>query len=255
MQGVVQMAEMNSLRKRLIFALDVPEPTQAEAFVRQLNEHVGLFKVGLELFMAAGPGIVSDIQDLGGEVFLDLKLHDIPATVGRAAQVAAGLGVKMLTVHASSGPQAVGAAVEAAREGSSMDILAVTVLTSLNGQNLKQLGLGSDLSTVVKTWARLAREGGASGLVASPHEVAMLRDLWGDHGSLVIPGVRPAWYQTGDHPEDQQRIATPRQAVADGADYLVVGRPIRDAPDPVSAAQRIVEEIGHGLDDRKGPRT
>lgn len=226
---------------RLIFPLDLPDWAQASAMARKLNGHVGWFKVGLELFIAEGPPVVARLRDLAPEtkIFLDLKLHDIPATVGLAMAAASKLGADLITVHAQGGEAMLRAAVDRAGD---TGVLAVTVLTSLNPADLGELNEDHrQPGRLVKTLAARALAAGCYGLVASGREVGILRGEFGSKPRLVIPGIRPAWSVIpGD---DQKRTATPAEAVRDGADYLVIGRPIRDAADPAEAADRIVEEL------------
>lgn len=228
--------------ERLIFPLDMPQWAVAEKMVRSLNGHVGWFKVGLELFIAEGPTVLDRIRQLAPEtrIFLDLKLHDIPATVGRAMAAACRWEVEMITVHSQGGDQMLQVAVE--RAEAKVTVLAVTVLTSLNPAQLTELT--SEMrqpGVLVRHLAQRALAAGCHGLVASGHEVASLRDAFGDKPKLVIPGIRPAWSVVAG--DDQKRTATPGEVVRDGADYLVVGRPIRDASDPAEAADRVVDEL------------
>lgn len=217
-------------KNRICSALDFPAWAAAEPFARRIAPHVGMLKVGLELFTAEGPPVVRAAAALGRPVFLDLKLHDIPATVEGAAASAAATGAALLTVHAAGGSQMVKAAV---RGGAGrLRILAVTVLTSLDAAALDRIGLVGPPEAAVVRLARLAVEAGAGGLVCSPHEVAAVRAAVGPGPLLVVPGVRPAGAARGD----QARVATPAEAVAAGADVIVLGRPLRDAPDPVAAA-------------------
>jgi orotidine-5'-phosphate decarboxylase len=224
--------------ERIVFPLDVPDLDDARRWIARLGGHVGVFKVGLEIFTAIGPDAVRAVHDAGAACFLDLKLHDIPATMAGAAASAVRLGVRYLTVHASAGPAALRAVAEAAR-GSGTTILAVTVLTSLDVGELAAIGLAGTPGEGAERLAMVARDAGLTGLVCSPHEVAALRGVMGPSGTLVVPGVRPAGADRGD----QRRVATPRDAIAAGADLLVVGRPIRNAPDPVEAADAIAREI------------
>ena len=236
-------------RSRLIFPLDVASLSEVDRYVALLVDEVGLFKVGKQLFVHAGPDVVRRIQAKGGEVFLDLKFHDIPRTVALAATEAARLGVKMLTLHASGGAQMMQHARSAVRKVCRAEhlaqptLLAVTVLTSLSRDDLKQTGVGAGVAAQVVRLATLAQQAGIGGLVASPHEIAALRRACGKRLTLVIPGIR----SQGDATDDQKRVMTPSQAMRAGADYIVVGKPIRDAADPCLAAQRIVEEMEHGL--------
>jgi orotidine-5'-phosphate decarboxylase len=241
---------LEEARARLVFALDVDSRQRAKELVGELSDEVGLFKIGLELFTAEGPDIVREVIEGGGRVFLDLKLHDIPATVRRAAAAAARLGVDMLTVHAGEGPSIPAAGVEGAGQGGGgVKVLGVTVLTSLEQKDLDRMGIKCAIDELVSMRAEAAVEGGCAGLVCSPKEVRKLRELVAPSVELVVPGVRPEWAKVrGD---DQARKATPAETVARGADYLVVGRPIRDADDPRKAARRIVSELAEGLSRRR----
>lgn len=228
--------------ERLIFPLDMPDWAAAENMVRSLNGHVGWFKIGLELFIAEGPSVLDRVRQLAPEtkIFLDLKLHDIPATVGQAMAAACRWGAEMITVHCQGGEEMLRAAVERA-EGRAT-VLAVTVLTSLNPALLTELSPEMRQPGVwVRHLAQRAVTAGCQGLVASGHEVASLRKVFGDKPKLVIPGIRPAWSLVAG--DDQKRTATPGEVVRDGADYLVVGRPIREAQDPAEAADRVVNEL------------
>jgi len=229
-------------RERLIFALDFPQLAQARGLVELLQSEVGVFKVGLELYTASGPDALRLVHDSGRSSFLDLKLHDIPATVARAVAAAAELGASYLTVHAAAGPEALREAARAAA-GSQLQLLAVTVLTSSDEQVLSAIGLTGTVSEAVSRLARLAVDSGIEGLVCSPHECVELRRELGPEPLLVTPGVRPA----GGAAQDQKRVATPTSALAAGADLLVVGRPIRDAAEPKLAARSIVNEIAQAL--------
>jgi len=222
---------------RICAALDFPSWERAEPFARAIAPGVGMLKVGLELFAAEGPAAVRAAAALGKPVFLDLKLHDIPATVEGAARGAAATGAALLTVHASGGAEMVRAAVRGA--GGRTRVLAVTVLTSLDAAALDAIGLAGPLETAVVRLARLAVGAGAGGLVCSPQEVAQVRAAVGPGPLLVVPGVRPAGASKGD----QARVATPAEAVRAGADVIVVGRPLRDAQDPVAAARAIAASI------------
>jgi orotidine-5'-phosphate decarboxylase len=224
--------------ERICVPLDFPSLSEAEPFARRIASHVGMLKVGLELFTAEGPAAVRALAALGRPVFLDLKLHDIPNTVEGAARSAAGTGAQLLTVHASGGSAMVRAAVRGAGPG--VRVLGVTVLTSLDAPALEEIGLTGPPQDAVVRLAKLAVAAGAGGLVCSPHEVKAVRAAVGPGPLLVVPGVRPAGSARGD----QARVATPAAAVADGADVIVVGRPLREADDPVAAAQRIAGEIG-----------
>jgi orotidine-5'-phosphate decarboxylase len=226
--------------RRLAVALDTSEQGEILRLVRALRGRVGVAKVGLEAFSAHGPDLVREVGGVGMPVFLDLKLHDIPNTVERAARNAARLGVAMLTVHASGGEAMLRAAVAGA---ASVDrppaVLAVTVLTSLDDAGLAVLGIPGSAAERVAAWAALAQRCGCAGVVCSPREAAGLRASLGPGFLLVTPGVRPS----GEGGGDQRRVATPREAIAAGADLLVVGRPITAAADPVVAAEAIVAEM------------
>ncbi|MCC6876295.1 MAG: orotidine-5'-phosphate decarboxylase [Sandaracinaceae bacterium] len=225
-------------RDRIVLALDVPELDAAIPWIERLAPEVGCFKVGLELYAAAGPAAVHAIHERGAACFLDLKLHDIPATVARTCGVAAKLGVRYLTIHASNGPSALEAAAGAVA-GSTTQVLAVTVLTSLDSLELSAVGLGSDPNAIVQRLAKLAADQGVRGFVCSPRECALVRQIGGPSSHLVVPGIRPPGSPRGD----QRRVATPADAMRAGADVLVVGRPLRDAADPIAAARSIAAEI------------
>jgi orotidine-5'-phosphate decarboxylase len=228
-----------SVGNRLIAALDTPSRADADKLVERLEGVPSWVKIGLELFCAEGPAIVRDFTARGLAVMLDLKLHDIPETVARATAKVAGLGAGLLTVHASGGTAMLEAAVQAARAGGDMKVLAVTVLTSLDDSDLAQIGAIAPVADLVKKRAQLAASAGCDGIVASPHEVAVLREVVPPGFLLVTPGVRPEGSATGD----QKRVMTPRQARAAGADLVVIGRPLRDAANPAAAARAIVEEL------------
>ena len=225
-------------RERLIVALDVPEEDAARALVDRLAGHVGLFKVGSQLFTAAGPGLVGEIVARGERVVLDLKFHDIPNTVAGAIGSACRLGVSLVDVHGLGG-RAMLAAAAGARSAPGARLLAITILTSHDQQALREIGVEGPLHDAVRRLARLAKESGADGVVASPHEVGLIREACGEGFLIVTPGIRPAGAVLGD----QARAATPAAALAAGADYLVVGRPITEAADPAAAADAIVREM------------
>jgi orotidine-5'-phosphate decarboxylase len=225
-------------RDRLILALDVPEAAEALALARRVKEHVGVFKIGLELFIRCGPSIVRDAAALG-KVFLDLKLHDIPATMRGAVRSVPGDCVSLLTVHASNSPEALRAAVEAAGP---IRLLAVTVLTSLSQKDLENMGVSKPLPELVLSRALAARDCGCAGVVCSVHEAASIRAACGRDFLIVTPGIRPAWGAALQ--DDQKRVDTPGEALRRGADMIVVGRAIRNDPDPAAAAARIIKEIG-----------
>jgi orotidine-5'-phosphate decarboxylase len=222
---------------RLIVALDTPSQEQALEWVDSLPQ-VLWWKVGLELFTAAGSSILQALKERGKRIFLDLKLHDIPHTVGRATEVAVGYGVDLLTVHAAGGSAMLRSAVAAA-QGSSCRLLAVTLLTSLSPPQVRQeLGIEMDPADYVLHLARLAQAQGFTGLVCSPQEVSRLRQALGPEVLLVTPGIRLSQANGGDGEDDQRRICTPDEALRAGADYLVVGRPITASPDPMAALRR-----------------
>jgi orotidine-5'-phosphate decarboxylase len=236
---------MASGRERLIFPLDVSTLEEARALVALLASDIATFKVGLELFTAYGPAAISLVHDAGAECFLDLKMHDIPETVARATESATRLGVRYLTLHAANGPKTLTKAAAVAK-GSPTTLLAVTVLTSMDDAELHAIGVTASPGDTVLALARMAKGAGVSGLVASAHECKALRAALGADAHLVIPGVRPL----GSDANDQKRTATPREAIVNGADKLVVGRPIRDAKDPRAAAQAIAREIDEALSGR-----
>lgn len=238
---------MTDPRSRLIVALDVPERTAAIGIARRLAGHVGCFKVGLEIFVHEGPSLVEEIRGTGEKVFLDLKLHDIPNTVAGAVRSACRLGVDMMTLHAAGGRRMMEAARDAARESvASPLLLAVTALTSLSDDDARSIGISLQTGEWVERLAELALASGIPGVVASPLELPMLHRRFGRRLRYVIPGIRPA----GASAEDQARAAEPAKAILAGADFIVVGRPILRAPDPVAAADRIVEEIASALATR-----
>jgi len=228
---------------QLIVALDVPNMQAALDIVGRLEGRVRFFKVGSELFTTAGPDVIKQVRARGAYVFLDLKFHDIPNTVARVCRVAARYGVYMLTVHAAGGPAMVQAAAEAVRHEAGDErprIIAVTVLTSIDDRLWRdQLGMGSSVSDSIVSLAQMAYGAGADGVVASPKDLVLIRESCGEELLIVTPGVRPTGAVTGD----QARVATPADAVRDGADFLVVGRPIVAAQDPTAAAAAILAEM------------
>jgi orotidine-5'-phosphate decarboxylase len=238
---------------KLIFALDAKNYEEALSWVELLSGHVGMFKVGKELFTAVGPKIIQSIKDRSQKVFLDLKFHDIPNTVARAAEAAVNLNVDMFNIHASGGSQMIKEAVLAAADCSDKlgrtkpIILAVTVLTSLNNDDLKEIGFQKNTGELVIHLARLAKDAGASGVVASPQDIATLRKNLGNDFVIVTPGIRSAAEAKKD---DQKRTLSAYEAVKTGADYIVVGRPIRAASNPLEACRQIVQEIAEGLTAR-----
>ncbi len=227
-----------NVRDRLIVALDVPKADAARALVDRLAGRVGMFKVGNQLFTAAGPDLVHEIVARGEKVFLDLKFHDIPNTVAGAVASASRLGVSLVDVHGLGGRAMIEAAV-GALPAMGTRLLAITVLTSHQDETLGQIGVNGTILDSVRRLALLAKEAGADGVVASPHEVALIRASCGSGFIIVTPGIRPAGTAAGD----QARAATPAAALRAGADYLVVGRPITEASDPARAAEAIVDEM------------
>jgi len=233
--------------KYIIFPLDVPNVKDAVHYVEMLAESVGMFKVGLELFVEAGPEIIRMIKENSpAEIFLDLKFHDIPATVQRAMNRVAELGVAFATVHCGESARMLEAAV-AGSEGA-VGVLGVTVLTSVSKGDIQGAGFlpefANNVSALVEKRAAMAKAAGCAGVVCSGQEVKQIKAVCGREFIAVTPGIRPAW-QAGD--DDQRRIVTPARAIADGSDYLVIGRPIRDAKDPVWAARKVAEEIGEAI--------
>lgn len=221
----------------IIYALDYPTVVEAARGAAAVGPAVGMLKIGLELFVGNGPAVMAIGEDAGLPVFLDLKLHDIPETVERSVAQASSLGARVLTVHASGGRAMLRRAVTRARsEGGTLDVCAVTVLTSLDAGDLVDIGLDGDPRASAVRLARMAHEEGVRWFVCSPAEVADLRAALGPEATLVTPGVRPAAKETNS---DQKRVATPEEAVRAGASWLVVGRPIRDASDPRKAAEAI----------------
>jgi orotidine-5'-phosphate decarboxylase len=259
-------------KDRIIVALDVPSTTEAVALAVALRDHVGMFKIGKELHTGAGSKVVRAIREQGGEVFLDLKFHDIPDTVAGASRQATRLGVQLFNLHIVGGrkmmEQAVAATDDEAnalgRIGAQIKrprILGVTLLTSLEGSDLEELDIGGSIFTqelpsgevdqyrtnaFVKRMAMIAQKYGLDGVVASPKEISLIRAACGKDFLIVTPGIRPA----GTAMNDQKRVGTPGGAIAAGADYLVIGRPIYEHKDPVEAAQRIAEEINAALQQK-----
>ena len=254
------MIRENKGRDGLIVALDVDTEKKALELIEVLKGEVKIFKVGSELFTSAGPGIIRKIRNKGGiredkgkigggkgcEIFLDLKFHDIPNTVAKAAAAATRLEPFMLNVHTLGGYDMMKRAAEAVRDEaarhkiSKPKLIGVTVLTSMDENGLKKVGINDNIKSQVLRLAALAKEAGLDGVVASPVEAKYLRDALGSGFLIVTPGVRPGWWAAKD---DQERIATPKEAIASGADYIVVGRPIIEADDPLEAARKILEEI------------
>ena len=230
-------------RSKIIFALDVPTFADAKHWVSVLSGHVGMFKVGKQLFTSHGPDIVRMVENFGGEVFLDLKYHDIPNTVAMASLEAARLGARLINLHALGGYEMMARTVEALdKEFAGKErakVLAVTILTSSTEETLREVGIERPVPEMVVRLASLAKKAGIDGVVASPLEVPLIREACGPDFLVVTPGVRPATASV----DDQKRVMTPGEAVRAGADYLVIGRPISAAADPVAAVAAIVEEI------------
>ena len=233
--------------RRIIFALDVSSLDEARKFVRLLKNRTGFFKVGLELFTAFGKEAVRAVQAEGGRIFLDLKFHDIPNTVSRAAEEAVKLGVDMLNLHAAGGTEMMRETADRCRKLAEKlnrpkpILLAVTILTSLDEKNLKEVGLMGPVTERVVGLAQLAQQAGIDGVVASPQEIVPIRQKCGPQFVIVTPGIRPGFVETGK--DDQKRVLTAREAVSAGADYIVVGRPVRLAPDPAAAMDQVIAEI------------
>ncbi|WP_276619766.1 orotidine-5'-phosphate decarboxylase [Syntrophomonas wolfei] len=234
-------------QERIILALDVDSREQALALVKDLAPHVGAFKVGMQLFNSCGPKIVEEINQLGGRVFLDLKFHDIPNTVAAAGRVITRLNCFMFNVHAAGGREMMRQVVEEVEdEAKKLAVaaplsLAVTVLTSISQEQLEEeIGVkGRKLKDLVVKWALMAKECGISGVVSSPQEIEAIRAACGPEFKIVTPGIRPAWSEKND----QKRITTPGQALQMGADFMVIGRPITQAENPVEAALKIISEL------------
>jgi orotidine-5'-phosphate decarboxylase len=240
---------MDEAQKRLIFAMDVDSFEAAQDWVARLQDQVGAFKIGKQLFTRCGPEVVRMVRDHGGEVFLDLKYHDIPNTVAMAGLEALRLGVWMFNVHALGGAEMMARLVaevdRACPRGTPGRplLIAVTILTSATDETLRAIGVDRPVTEMVPRLARLAQEAGMDGVVASPQEVGLIRQACGGEFLIVTPGVRPATASL----DDQQRVMTPGEALRAGADYLVIGRPISAAADPAAAAAAIVAEMRAGL--------
>lgn len=235
--------------KRLIVALDVEKKEKALHLVDALSPEVAVFKVGLELFSSCGPEIVADIRKRGCEVFLDLKFHDIPNTVGKSAAAVTGLGAFMFNIHSLGGFEMMQRAARDTHHKaetlkiSKPKILAVTVLTSMDSDALKRIGIEGNVETQVLKLAKLAREAGLDGVVASPKEASSIRSELGKDFIIVTPGIRPAEVAALGASDDQKRVSTPGDALRAGADYIVVGRPITESADPLKAAKAITKEM------------
>ena len=237
-----------TVRVPVAFALDFASVEKARDVLLLVRDGIGMVKVGLELFVEAGPLAVKIGAEVGRPVFLDLKLHDIPETVERAVGRAGELGASIVTVHAAGGPAMVRRAVaRAAKDGTGLKIAAVTVLTSLDASDLAKMGVAGDVAAQAKRLARLAYDEGVRHFVCSPHEAAAMRAELGREAVLITPGVRPGGRDSARPNDDQKRVATAAEAIRDGADWLVVGRPIRDAADPREAAMAIAREAMDAL--------
>ncbi len=240
---------MSAARERLIFALDVDSFAEAQRWVQLLHDKVGIFKVGKQLFTRCGPDVVRMIRDEGGEVFLDLKYHDIPNTVAKAGVEACRLGARIFNVHALGGKEMMAKVVaetDACDCGNRPLRIAVTILTSSTEATLRGVGIDRPVAEMVPRLAQLTKEAGMDGVVASPQEVGLIREACGDDFVIITPGVRPAFAAM----DDQKRVMTPGEAIAAGADYLVIGRPISAADDPVAAADAILKEMEDALASR-----
>ena len=234
----------NNIRGRIIIALDVKTREEALSLVQELPD-AEIFKVGLTLFASEGPSLLKDIQNHGKKIFLDLKLHDIPHQIAGAVKAGMGYGVYMMTLHASGGREMMARAAEAAEQEMLQSsrtkplLLAVTILTSLKGEQLRDIGMEDRVDDQVLRLARLAKENGMDGVVCSPQEIDLIKKEFGQDFLVVSPGIRPLWAAA----QDQKRILTPREAIKKGVDYMVVGRPITKADSPSEAFQRIVDEL------------
>jgi len=239
---------MKRAKDYIIFPLDLPSAGDARHYIGLLSEHVGMFKVGLELFIRSGPEVIKIIRDMSkAGIFLDLKLHDIPATVSRAMESIAELGVNLTTVHCGEEKEMLKAAV--AGSAGKVNVLGVTVLTSVSAFDIQKAGFENqyctDITKLVLKRAETAKDAGCAGVVCSGLEAKMIKNALGKEFLAVTPGIRPAW--SLNKKDDQQRVTTPAAAIKNGSDYLVIGRPIRDAKDPVSAAVLTAEEIRSAL--------
>jgi orotidine-5'-phosphate decarboxylase len=236
---------MSNPRDKIIFALDVEHFAEAQHWVNLLKDHVGLFKVGKQLFTHAGPKVVDMIRQKGQKAFLDLKFHDIPNTVAKAAEEATKLNVTMFNLHALGGFEMMKKTVEASRSAAKSLgipkplILAVTILTSMDEETLKTVGIQGPILEEVGRLASLSMKAGMDGVVASPKEIGIIRQQCGEKFLIVTPGIRAP----SDKKDDQKRTLSPKEAITAGASYLVIGRPIKEAKDPIEAVQKIIEDI------------
>ena len=228
---------MTNAADKIIVALDLPTRKEALGLVEQLRESISFFKIGLQLYTAEGPEIVREVLSSGARVWLDLKLHDIPNTLGRAVESANNLGVQLSTIHLLGGGEMIRAATSA-RKGK-MSILGVTILTSSTEETLREIGVADKIDNQVLRLAKLGVENGIDGVVASPHEIKRLRAEFGDEIIIAVQGIRPAWAKA----DDQKRFMTPRDALDAGATYIGIGRPITNHPDPREAISKILQEL------------
>lgn len=246
---MVQPMQAQTAKEKLILALDVSSMEEAMKLVRDLKEEVGLFKIGLELYANSGMRLFEFMQAEGVQFFFDCKFHDIPNTVAKASQSLVGKGIAMFNVHATGGLEMMRTTAEATRKAAlaksvaAPKIIAVTMLTSMNDEEAVQAGFGEPVSQLVPKLALLTEKAGLDGVVASAQEVKAIRAVCKPDFFIVTPGIRPSWSAT----DDQKRIVTPAQAIKDGADYLVVGRPITQAKDCREAARRVVDEMDSSL--------
>jgi len=230
------------MKEKICLALDVSTRREALELVRSLRELSGMFKVGMQLFTAEGPSLVKEIVEAGGKVFLDLKFHDIPNTVKSAALEAAKLGVSMMTIHTAGGAAMMQAVASELRNKAGENkpfVVGVTVLTSLDDKSLEEVGIGAGMDAQVLRMARLAESSGLDGVVCSPREIVAIRNVVSRNFKIVAPGVR----MPGQSADDQQRTATPREAIASGADYIVVGRAVTNAPNPRAALEGLLQGL------------
>ena len=230
---------MTNVADKIIVALDVATKEKALALVKQLQPDISFFKIGLQLYTAEGPEIVRAVLATGAKVWLDLKLYDIPNTVARAVESASALGVQMITIHLSGGSEMIRAATTA--RASNMLVLGVTVLTSSTEQMLREIGINDTVENQVVRLARLGAAAGIDGLVASPHEIKLLRGEFGDRLKIAVQGIRPSWAEPGD----QKRFMSPREALEAGADYIGIGRPITKHAQPREAVAKILAELSN----------
>jgi orotidine-5'-phosphate decarboxylase len=230
---------MTNVADKIIVALDVPTKEKALALVEQLQSEISFFKIGLQLYTAEGPEIVCAVLASGAKVWLDLKLYDIPNTVARAVESANTLGVQMVTIHLSGGSEMIRAATAA--RANNMLLLGVTVLTSSTEQTLREIGITNTVQNQVIRLAKLGAEAGIDGVVASPHEIKLLRGEFGDRIKIAVQGIRPTWAEPGD----QKRFLTPLEAIEAGADYIGIGRPITGHPQPREAVAKILDELAN----------